>query len=188
MTISSPFPTEVPGVHQPGMATKDERPGAGQASDEPAPDVTATSAPAAEPDELDESEVATPASVRVLVVDDEPEILQLVGPVLQREGYEVYEADNGDDALQAIEGLRPQIVVLDVMMPGMSGWEVCRYVRSHPDLEGVRILMATGIGEQTNAATSPLYGADDYIDKPFRLDELVRRVDELVERIRTGAL
>ena len=122
--------------------------------------------------------------VRVLVVDDEPEILELVVPVLRDRGYEVLEADNGDDAIEVIASERPTVVVLDVMMPGMSGWEVCRMVRSNPDLEEVRIIMATGIGEATNAATSPLYGADDALDKPFRLDTLVQKVDALVQASR----
>lgn len=128
------------------------------------------------------------SAFRVLVVDDEPEILELVVPVLRNQGYTVLEAEDGDQAIEIIEDKRPQVVVLDVMMPGMSGWEVCRYVRSRFELEDVRIIMATGIGPETNSATSPLYGADDAIDKPFRLEALVKKVNLLVDRIVSGAL
>lgn len=132
------------------------------------------------------SESADDAPIKVLVVDDEPEILELVAPALRDEGYLVYEAENGDEAIDVIRELRPVVVVLDVMMPGLSGWEVCRMVRLDPELEDVRIIMATGIGDVTNAATSPLYGADDALDKPFRLDVLVQKVGALAERSRTA--
>lgn len=120
--------------------------------------------------------------IKVLVVDDEPEILELVAPALRDQGYLVYEAENGDEAIDVIREFRPVVVVLDVMMPGLSGWEVCRMVRFDPDLEGVRIIMATGIGDVANAANSLLYGADDALDKPFRLDVLVQKVGALVDR------
>lgn len=134
------------------------------------------------PDYVDRSDI------RVLVVDDEPEIIELILPVLKERGYTVFEAENGDEAIETILVEQPQVVVLDVMMPGMSGWEVCKYVRSRPELDDVRIIMATGIGEETNAATSPLYGADDSIDKPFRLEALAKKVDVLVARIQKGTL
>lgn len=126
------------------------------------------------------------AEVRVLVVDDEPDILELVVPVLEQAGYSVDEAPDGDTALETILVERPHIVVLDVMMPGLNGWEVARYVRERPELSEVRIIMATGIGPETNAATSPLYGADAYLDKPFDLSSLRREVAALVERFEAG--
>ncbi len=116
----------------------------------------------------------------MLVVDDEPEILELVVPALRARGYEVFEAEDGDQAIETILVERPHVVVLDVMMPGLSGWDVCRYVRQRPELDRVRIVMATGIGELTNAATGPLYGADVALDKPFRLDTLLREVAALL--------
>jgi CheY-like chemotaxis protein len=127
-----------------------------------------------------------PRDVRLLVVDDEPEVLNLLVPFLKKQGYTVSEAQDGDQALEKILTERPNIVVLDVMMPGLSGWEISRYVRERSELDPVRIIMATGIGKDTNAATSPLYGADAYIDKPFRLDALHRTVKEVIQRIETG--
>ena len=131
---------------------------------------------------------SSPADVRVLVVDDEHEIVTVVTQVLSQKGYSVFEATDGDEAIERILVHRPHVVILDVMMPGLSGWEVCRYVRQQPDLDGVRIIMATGIGEETNAATSPLYGADDELDKPFRLEVLAEKVEALVARLESGEL
>ncbi len=129
---------------------------------------------------------ASPRDVKILVVDDEPEILELLVPFLQSLGYRVSEAQDGDQALEKILNERPNIVVLDVMMPGLGGWEIARYVRQRAELDPVRIIMATGIGPQTNAATSPLYGADAYLDKPFALEELDRTVKEVIHLIETG--
>lgn len=125
--------------------------------------------------------------VRILVVDDEPEVLDLLVPFLRNKGYTVSEAQDGDQALEKILTERPNIVVLDVMMPGLSGWEISRYVRERAELDPVRIIMATGIGKETNAATSPLYGADAYLDKPFRLDALDRTVNDVIKRIESTA-
>ncbi len=126
------------------------------------------------------------ADVRVLVVDDEPEVLNLLVPFLEQKGYTVSEAQDGDQALEKILTERPNIVVLDVMMPGLSGWEISRYVRERDELDSVRIIMATGIGKDTNAATSPLYGADEYLDKPFRLDVLEEKVQLVIQKIERG--
>src|SRR5688572_13428162 len=126
------------------------------------------------------------SDVRILVVDDEPEVLDLLVPFLKGQGYTVGEAADGDQALEKILTERPNIVVLDVMMPGLSGWEISRYVRERQELDPVRIIMATGIGKDTNAATSPLYGADRYLDKPFRLDALQQTVAEVIQLIEAG--
>ncbi|MCK6549632.1 response regulator [Myxococcota bacterium] len=128
------------------------------------------------------------ADVKILVVDDEPEVLELLVPYLKKQGYTVSEAQDGDQALEKILTERPNIVVLDVMMPGLSGWEISRYVREREELAPVRIIMATGIGKDTNAATSPLYGADASIDKPFRLDALHQLVRDVIARIEAGLI
>src|ERR1700690_2915206 len=92
---------------------------------------------------------------------------------------EVIEASDGDEAWKLARERLPDLVVLDVMMPGMSGWEVCRKIRQDAALAHTGVLMLTGIGESLNETTSPLFGADEYIDKPFDLE----RLDELVERV-----
>lgn len=131
---------------------------------------------------------ATPKDVHLLVVDDEPEVLNLLVPYLKKRGYTVSEAEDGDQALEKILTDRPNVVLLDVMMPGLNGWEISQYVRDRPELDPVRIIMATGIGEEMNAATAPLYGADAYIDKPFRLEDVERTVKDVIQRIETGQL
>ncbi|MBK8012409.1 MAG: response regulator [Deltaproteobacteria bacterium] len=118
---------------------------------------------------------------RVLVVDDEPEILNLLVPYIRKLGYAVSEAQDGDHALEKILTERPNVVILDVMMPGLSGWEISRYVRERAELDPVRIIMVTGIGPEANAATSPLYGADAYIDKPFRLETVRKTLESVIQ-------
>jgi DNA-binding response OmpR family regulator len=122
---------------------------------------------------------------KILVADDDLEILGLVARHLQRSNATVLQASDGDEALKLARRERPHIIVLDVMMPGMSGWEVCRAVREDEDLRGTGVLMLTGIGERLNEMTSPLYGADDFLDKPFELAELDRKI-EAVRQKRQG--
>ncbi len=118
----------------------------------------------------------------VVVADDDVEILTLVTRALRRMGLEVHEANDGEEALALIRRVHPVAVVLDVMMPGMSGWEVCRAIRDDQDLTSIGVLMLTGIGERLNEMTSPLYGADDSLDKPFDFDELEERVEALLAK------
>jgi DNA-binding response OmpR family regulator len=119
---------------------------------------------------------------KILVADDDLEILGLVARHLERTHPSVLQASDGDEALKVARRERPDIIVLDVMMPGMSGWEVCRAVREDEDLKGTGVLMLTGIGERLNEMTSPLYGADDFLDKPFELAELDRKIAALREK------
>jgi DNA-binding response OmpR family regulator len=118
----------------------------------------------------------------VLVADDEPTMLELVTRHLRsidKPKLEVIEASDGDEAWKLARERLPDLVVLDVMMPGMSGWEVCRKIRQDAALAHTGVLMLTGIGETLNETTSPLFGADEYIDKPFDFDTL----DGLIARV-----
>jgi DNA-binding response OmpR family regulator len=124
----------------------------------------------------------------VLVADDEPSTLALLGRHLRSKGYSVLEATDGDQAWELAHEHLPHLVVLDVMMPGMSGWEVCRKIREAVSLAHTGVIMLTGIGETLNEMTSPLYGADAHVDKPFEFAELDRRIAETLERRRAGAL
>jgi CheY-like chemotaxis protein len=112
----------------------------------------------------------------VLVADDEPSMLALVGQHIKTMGYRVLEASDGEQAWALAQEHLPDLVILDVMMPGMSGWEVCRKIREDVALAHTAIIMLTGIGENLNELTSPLYGADSYIDKPFAFAELDDKV------------
>ena len=124
----------------------------------------------------------------VLVADDEPSTRELVSNHLRNRGYEVVEASDGDEAWSLAEEHLPNLVILDVMMPGMSGWEVCRRIREAVSLAHTGVIMLTGIGEHLNAMTSPLYGADAYVDKPFDFRDLDEKVAESLASRSRGIL
>jgi len=119
------------------------------------------------------------AGKTILVADDDVEILGLVTRHLRSKNVRLLEASDGEEALKIARRDKPDLVILDVMMPGMTGWEVCRAIREDDGMAAVGVIMLTGIGERLNEMTSPLYGADEYLDKPFDfgdLDALVARV------------
>jgi DNA-binding response OmpR family regulator len=121
----------------------------------------------------------TPTTPLVLVADDEPTMLELVArhlKTMDNPKLQVIEASDGEQAWKLAREHLPDLVVLDVMMPGMSGWEVCRKIREDVALAHTGVVMLTGIGENLNQMTSPLYGADAYIDKPFEFGELDEKV------------
>jgi DNA-binding response OmpR family regulator len=121
----------------------------------------------------------------VLVADDEPTMLELVSRHLRsidEPKLEVIEASDGDEAWKLAQERLPALVVLDVMMPGMSGWEVCRKIRQDAALAHTGVLMLTGIGETLNETTSPLFGADEYIDKPFDFEKLDEKIVHVLEK------
>jgi DNA-binding response OmpR family regulator len=122
----------------------------------------------------------------VLIADDDPEILTLLSIRLSKRGYSVLEAADGLQTLQVARGRHPDLVLLDVMMPGKNGWEVARELRGDPSLADIGIVMLTAIGEKVNEMTSPLYGADDYIDKPFNFDDLEKKIARVIEQRRSG--
>lgn len=116
----------------------------------------------------------------LLLADDDPE---LIGILTRRLGVlecTIITANNGADALKLIRRERPDAVVLDVMMPQMNGWEVCKAIRADEDLKDLPVMMLTGIGESLNEMTSPLYGANDHIDKPFDFAELLFKIRKLL--------
>src|SRR6185295_8777124 len=100
---------------------------------------------------------------------------------LSKRGYEVIEAADGLQTLAKAREHRPDLVLLDVMMPGKNGWEVAKELRSDDELKTVGIVMLTAIGERVNEMTSPLYGADDYVDKPFDFEALEKKIKKVLE-------
>lgn len=122
----------------------------------------------------------TPKLNKVLIADDDFEILSLLRRHLQPLAAQVLEASDGQDALTVAKREQPELVVLDVMMPGMSGWEVCRAIREDESLSQTAVLMLTGIGERLNEMTSPLYGADSAMDKPFDFEDLDQHIQEAI--------
>lgn len=120
----------------------------------------------------------------VLVADDEPSMLELVARHLRTMNdpkLEVIQASDGEDAWRLAREHLPDLVVLDVMMPGMSGWEVCRKIREDVALAHTGVVMLTGIGENLNQMTSPLYGADAYIDKPFEFEDFDGKIRQTLK-------
>lgn len=119
----------------------------------------------------------------VLIVDDEPHIRLLLEQTLDdldAHGVEIITATNGGDALRAIREERPTLVLLDVMMPVMNGFEVCKLVKSDPALRGTYIIMLTAKGQELDRATGAEVGADLYLTKPFDPDDVLARVAEVL--------
>jgi DNA-binding response OmpR family regulator len=116
----------------------------------------------------------------IVIADDEPNILISLEFLLKREGYEVTLARDGVQALEAVRRVRPALVLLDVMMPGKSGFEVCQEIRADDSLPPMRILMLTAKGRDTDVAKGLALGADGYMTKPFSTRELVQRLREML--------
>ena len=117
----------------------------------------------------------------VLIADDEPNIVISLEFLMKREGHRVTIARDGDAALEAIRRERPDLVLLDVMMPGKSGFEVCQAVRADEALAAVKILMLSAKGRDTDLAKGSALGADAYMTKPFSTRELADKVRELLD-------
>ena len=117
-------------------------------------------------------------SQRILIVDDEPNIAASLEFLLQRGGYEVRVAHNGEEALTLAESFAPQLVLLDVMMPKLNGYEVCQRLRQHE--RQVKIVMLTARGREVDQEKGKALGADLYVTKPFSTRELVAQVRELL--------
>ena len=119
-------------------------------------------------------------SATILIADDEPNILLSLEYLMKREGYQVLVARDGQQALDAILQHRPALVLLDVMMPLKSGFDVCQDVRARDELADTRILMLTAKGRDTDTAKGLALGADAYMTKPFSTRELVEKVRALL--------
>src|SRR5437879_2610432 len=122
------------------------------------------------------------ARAKVLVVDDEPTIAEVVSRYLERAGYEARVASSGEDALAQSARERPDLVVLDLMLPGIDGLEVMRRLRQQ-DHGRTAIILLTALGEESDRIVGLRLGADDYVVKPFSPAELVARVDALIRRL-----
>jgi len=112
----------------------------------------------------------------ILIADDDRDLRSLLVEQLESGPWDLMTAGDGEHALLLALEHVPDLLILDVMMPRFSGWEVCREVRRRPELAGVGVIMLTAIGQTLNELTSPLYGADDQLDKPFRLEDLEERI------------
>jgi len=120
-------------------------------------------------------------TIKILIADDEPNILISLEYLMKREGFEVHVARDGQEALSALQQLRPRLVLLDVMMPHKTGFEVCQALRADEVLKDTLVLMLTAKGRETDVAKGLAMGADAYMTKPFATKDLVQKVRELLE-------
>jgi len=119
-------------------------------------------------------------SKKVLIADDEPNIVAAVEFLLQRNGYEVQVARNGDEALKLVEASNPDLVLLDVMMPVRSGYEVCKRIRENDAWRHIKIIMLSAKGRDAEVTKGLALGADDYVTKPFSTRDLLNRIGKLL--------
>ncbi len=122
----------------------------------------------------------------IMVVEDEGDILELLTYNLTREGYEVTGLTNGEQALAAIARKKPQLILLDLMLPGVGGLEVCRLLKANPDTAGIPVVMVTAKGEEADVVVGLELGADDYVAKPFSMKVLLARINTVLRRREAG--
>jgi DNA-binding response OmpR family regulator len=119
-------------------------------------------------------------SKKVLIVDDEPSIIVALQFLMEQNGYETLVAFSGEEAMETIARQHPDLILLDIMLPVVDGFEVCQRVRENPEWKNIRIVLVTALGSEANAAKGLALGADAYITKPFANADLVAKVKELL--------
>ena len=117
---------------------------------------------------------------RILIADDEPNIVVSLEYLMKREGFEVAVASDGEAALNAVASLRPDLILLDIMLPKKDGFEVCQQLRANPEWRGVKVVMLTAKGRDTEVTKGLALGADAYVTKPFSTKDLVAQVRKLL--------
>jgi len=120
---------------------------------------------------------------KVLIADDEPDILEIISYNLRNEGYETITAKDGDDALHKASVFKPDLIILDVMMPNKNGMEVCKQLRAQPAYQNTLIIFLTALSDELSQVKGLEYGADDYISKPVSPKILVTKVNSLFRRV-----
>src|SRR5436190_8108270 len=124
----------------------------------------------------------------ILVVDDNHDNAEIIRQYLEIRGYPITVAHDGDEALAVYESVRPSVVLLDVMMPGRDGWEVCRIMKQHPVLgKAVRVIMVTALDAWTDKREALQRGADDYVEKPFDLPTLAKTVQRNIAQLQVAS-
>jgi DNA-binding response OmpR family regulator len=131
--------------------------------------------------ETDVNRGTVDSEATILVVDDNHDNVQILQTFLESRGYRVAAASDGRSALAKLEEVQPALVLLDVMMPGMDGWQVCRTIKNHPDFASVRVVMVTAKGGFEDKYEGMRSGADDYVVKPVDLGELAEKVRRNLE-------
>ena len=117
---------------------------------------------------------------KILIVDDEPAILMSLDFLMKKEGYNVFIARDGEEAIEIIKKELPELIILDIMMPNVDGYEVCNYVKNTEELEHIKVVFLTAKTRKSDIEKGYEIGADDYVVKPFSTKELVKRVKQLL--------
>jgi DNA-binding response OmpR family regulator len=117
---------------------------------------------------------------RILIADDEPNIVVSLEFLMKQRGYEVKVVGSGEEALAAVGEFAPDLILLDVMMPRMSGYDVCQRVRENPAWQGIRIIMLSAKGRDVEVSKGIAVGADAYVTKPFSTKDLIAKVGEML--------
>jgi DNA-binding response OmpR family regulator len=120
-------------------------------------------------------------SKEILIVEDEPGVMAAIRFLMKQQGYNVRVAEKGEDALDLLSTNKPHLVLLDIMLPGMNGWEVCEAIRSNPEYRNVKIVFLTARRNEAEIAKGLDLGANAYITKPFKNDQLIARVKALLQ-------
>src|SRR6185295_9148076 len=119
---------------------------------------------------------------RILIVDDDPWILRMVSTLLEKRGYGIFTAQDGEEGLRRAEEIKPDLVITDVMMPKMDGWELVRAMRARPPLALTPVLFLTALSGEEDRIRGFRLGADDFLPKPFRFEELDLRVANALKK------
>ncbi len=120
---------------------------------------------------------------RILIADDEPDILEIISYNLTREGYEIHTAKNGQEAIEKAKAVLPDLIILDVMMPRKTGMEVCQVLRSLPQFQKTLIIFLTAMNDESSTIRGLEIGGDDYVSKPISTKVLISRVNALFRRV-----
>ena len=131
---------------------------------------------------------ALASKTQILVVDDNPDNAHIIRDYLEARGYPISVAYDGEEAMSLFEKVQPAIVLLDVMMPGRDGWQVCREMKLHP-VQGkkIRVIMVTALDDWVNKRQALQTGADDYVEKPFELSKLAATVERNIAMLNTAS-
>jgi len=119
---------------------------------------------------------------KILIVDDDPGIVVALQFLMEQQGYNVLTAESGEFALELLHRYNPDLVILDIMLPGIDGWEVCEIVRLNPDCRNIKIIFLTAKSSEVEIAKGLALGGDAYITKPFLNDQLVAKVKDLLRK------
>ena len=120
-------------------------------------------------------------SKKVLIVDDEKDLVDMLKLRIEAMGYEVYSAFDGQEGLAKAREIKPDLIVLDIMMPKMNGYEVCRFLKFDDEFKDIPIIMLTARGQEADKQLGEEVGADEYITKPFDSNELVEKIKSILE-------